>query len=495
MGLSLAGMVAFVDFTIVNTVLPSIQGALEVSFVELQWVMNAFVLALCVFMVNMGRFGDIFGKRLMLYIGLVLFGAASMLCGIAENGIFLIIFRAVQGLGVAMLIPSSLALVAVIFPAEERGKAIGIWTGVSGLGMAIGPVLGGIITSLLSWRWVFFVNVPILIIAGFIGMVSIREIQHQGDKTIDWAGFFLMIVGLGTLVAGVIQGPVWGWRSPITTSFFTVAVISLITFYIVESKVKSPIIDFKLFANSGFLSGAFANYTLISFAYASFFLMPLYLGNIKNIDPFQIGLLLLPITALIIIVAPIAGKLVDSMGAKLPILIGLLSLGISAIIQFTFKSNSTLIYIMLAFIFLGIGWGLIYGSGAFAAISALPKELAGTATGALWTFQNLGGSIGLAIAGVIFKYREKLSLDKGLSEANINLTGHEGSLIKSLLSDPDKAKQTLSQFTTTGADKILPIFEGSFMNGYSGAFLFLFGLAVLTFILIAFMMKNIKRVK
>lgn len=493
--LSLAAMVAFVDFTIVNTILPSIQSSLNVSFVELQWVMNAFVLTLCVFLVNMGRLGDIFGKRLILYIGIILFGAASILCGLAGNASFLIIFRAVQGLGLAMIVPSSVALVSSTFPEEERGTAIGLWTAVTGIGMAIGPFLGGLITSLLNWRWVFFVNVPILIVSGFLCILSVREVQNQTDKAVDWPGFLLMIIGLGTLVSGIIQGPVWGWTSSITIMFFLVAVASLIIFYFVESKVRNPIIDFKLFANRGFLSGALSNFALMAFAYSSFFLMPLYLGNIRNLNPFHIGLLLLPITVLIVIFAPIAGRIIDYRGVKLPILLGLLCLTLSAAIQSTFKADSTMVYIMIGFVFLGIGWGFIFGSGAFAAISALPKELVGTASGALWTTQDLGGAVGLALAGAIFRHREKFSLDLGLSDAGINLTEHQELIIKALISSPDKVKEILGQFTEYDADKILPIFENSFMKGYSGAFIFLLCLTVLAFIMDFFVMKNIKRSK
>ena len=492
-GLSTACLVGYLDFAIVNTALPEIQKELGVSFVELQWVMNVFVLALSVFMVNMGRFGDTFGRRPMLYLGLTLFGIASLFSGLASNGLLLITFRALQGVGQAMILPSSLALISDMFPADERGHAIGIWTSITGLGFALGPVLGGIITSAFSWRWIFFVNIPILIIAAAVCLRSVREAVREGEKKIDWCGFFLMIIGIGTLVTGIIQGPDWGWGSAMTTTFFSAAVLSLTALYIVESKVKSPIIDFKLFASRGFLSGAFANFTLVAFGYSAFFLMPLYLGNILRKEPFEIGFLLLPITALIVFAAPLAGRLVDSRGAKLPILVGLSALAVSALIQSTYKPDSSLIYVVFGFIFMGLGWGSIFGSGAFAAISSLPKELAGTATGALWTFQNLGGSIGLAIAGVFFRREEELTLESGLSGAHVELTEHQETLIKTILSDPENAKHILSQFTDSMSSEILPIFESAFMKGYSSAFLFLLCLAVSAFIVIAVIMQDIKR--
>lgn len=386
-GLSLGSIVVYIDFTIVNTALPSIQKDLKVSFVELQWVMNAFVLSLCIFIADMGRFGDAFGRRLMLFMGLGLFGGSSIFAGLAPNGSILIIARAFQGIASSTIIPSSLALVSNSFPENERGRAIGIWASVIGIGLSIGPVLGGIITSALSWRWIFFVNIPIVIIAVIICVLSVKEtVKQEGGKRIDWYGLLLMIVGLGTLVSAIIQGPEWGWTSTISIIFFIIAIFSLVALYFIENKVTSPIIDFRLFANRGFLSGAFANYTMASFAYAAFFLMPLYLKNIIGEQPYKIGILLVPITILMVIVAPIAGRIVDFRGAKLPILLGLASLAVSAIVQSTFKDNSSLFYIVFGFIFSGIGWGFMFGSGAFAAISSLPQKLAGTATGVLWTF-------------------------------------------------------------------------------------------------------------
>ncbi len=494
-GLSTACLVGYLDFAIVNTALPAIQRELGVNFVVLQWVMNVFVLALSIFMVNMGRFGDTFGRRPMLYIGLVLFGVASLFSGLAQNGLVLIIFRALQGVGLAMILPSSLALITDTFPEGERGRAIGIWTSVVGIGLALGPVLGGIITSSLGWRWVFFVNIPVIIAASAVCLLSVREKVRDTDKRIDWYGFFLMIAGIGSLITAIIEGPEWGFKSLPTLSLFAAAVICIVSFYIVETRVRSPIIDFKLFGRRGFISGACANFTLVASAYSAFFLMPLYLGNIMRKEAFEIGLLLLPITVLIVIVAPLAGRVVDARGAKIPILAGLACLGLSALIQSTYKADSSLIYIIFGFVFMGLGWGWMFGSGAFAAISSLPKELAGTATGALWTLQNLGGSLGLAIAGVIFRDRERTSLDNGLTGAGIELAPEQKDLIRSILSDPENARHVLSQFTDAMSGRILPIFESAFMKGYAAAFIFLLFLSAAAFILIALVMKDIKREK
>ena len=493
-GLSLSAFVAFLDFAIVNTALPSIQRDLALSFVQLQWVMNIFVLALCIFMVNMGRFGDIFGRRLLLYSGLACFAAASLLAGLAPNGQTLIAARAFQGFSITMIVPSSLALVSQTVPASEKGRAIGIWTSITGVGLALGPVAGGLLTSVLSWRWIFLVNIPIVAIAFSLCSTSVKEvIKREPNQRVDWTGFLLMIVGIGSLVSAVVQGPEWGWTSWPTVVLALAALGSLSLLYLVESTAKSPILDLELFANRGFLSGAFANFTLIGFAYSAFFLMPLYLRGIVGQEPYAIGFLMLPITALIVIVAPLAGKIVDTKGAKLPVLLGLCALAISALVQSTLRDDSSLFHILTGFVFVGVGWGLILSSAAFSAISSLPPTLSGTASGALWTFQNLGGAIGLAIAGTIFRHAERTSLMNGLARADVHLTEQQQDLIRSLLSDSNEAQHIIGEFPSPLAQSIWPLFRNAFMHGYSWTFLFLLGLSLTAFLVVALMMKNIAR--
>ena len=380
-GLSLSAFVAYLDFAIVNTALPSIQRDLSLTFVQLQWVMNIFVLALCIFMVNMGRFGDIFGRRMLVYIGLACFAAASLLAGMAPNGPTLIAARAFQGFAITMIVPSSLALVSHTASPSQRGRAIGIWTSITGIGLAIGPVAGGLLTSAISWRWIFFVNIPIVAIAFVLCSMSVKEVvRSDPEERVDCVGFLLMIVGIGSLVVAVVQGPEWGWTSRLTIALALVALVSFGLLYVVESNVKSPILNLALFANRGFLSGAFANFTLIAFAYSAFFLMPLFLRSIVGQEAYQTGFFMLPITLLIVIVAPIAGRMVDTKGAKLPVLLGLLSLAVSALVQSMLRENSSTLHILTGFVFVGLGWGLILSSAAFSAISSLPHTLAGTAS-------------------------------------------------------------------------------------------------------------------
>ncbi|HEY5811737.1 MAG TPA: MFS transporter, partial [Terrimicrobiaceae bacterium] len=368
----------------------------------------------------------------------------------------------------------------------------GIWTALTGIGLAIGPVLGGLLTSALGWRWVFFVNVPVVIVALVICLVSVRETARQNwaSRRIDWVGFFLMMAGIGSLITAMVEAPRAGWRSAFTITLLLIAICALLLLYVVETKREEPIVDFRLFARRRFLAGSLANFTLIAFAYAGFFLIPLYLTNMMGQEPYQIGFTMLPITGLIAIIAPLAGRIVDVKGPKLPIIVGLVSLAASAVVQFSLGHGSSLWQILVAFIFMGTGWGLIFGPAAFAAISSLPQTHAATATGALWTIQNLGGSLGLAVAGLVFRYQEQRSLTNGLALANVDLTENQQQLVRSLLADPERSRQVLSEFAGTTAEKVTSIFDKAFVTGYTSAFAFLLCLSISALLLVVFVMTD-----
>ncbi len=393
-----------VDFAIVNTALPAIQMSLHASILQLQWMMNIFVLLICMSLVMAGRLADIFGRRLVNYIGVILFGIASLLCGLATDPNWLIVFRGLQGLASAIIIPCSLAIITNAFPPAEQGKAVGIWSSIIGIGLAIGPVLGGIIVGIANWRWIFFINIPFTIISLALAIMNIKESHAKEFGTkIDWSGFILLSVGIGALIIGIIQGQDWGWNSVYIIGLFIIGILALIVFYYVERNKASPLLQVKLFANKTFFAAMIANFALVFFAWAAFFLMPLYLHTVHGQSTFVIGFMLLPITVIFTIIAPIAGHWVDKSGPKIPILCGILLLAMTACLQALFHIHTSTLVILFAFIVFGFAWGLIFGPSTHAAIAALPANAAGIASGALWTLQNMGGALGLALAGTLFR--------------------------------------------------------------------------------------------
>lgn len=454
-GLSLSSFITAIDFAIVNTALPTIQNNLALSLIELQWVMNSFVLAICVFITTMGNFGDLFGRKKLLYVGVILFVISSITAGFSENAWHLIISRALQGLSVAIILPCSLALVAHTFPLEQRGKALGIWAGINAIGLAAGPALGGILVGQFSWPWVFFINIPFALLSLLICWWNVDESKNEEQQRyIDWAGFVSLTIGVASLVLAISQGKEWGWNSPLVLGLFAAAVIFLIALVIIENKQNQPLLDFKLFSNRIFLAACLGNFQGLFFSYAAFFLIPLYLQNIRQELPFMVGLMLLPISITVSVLSPIGGYLNDKFGSKLPICVGLFLFAISALLQFYFRVDSSNFIIFLAFIIMGLGWGLSTGPLSAAGMAAVPKKLAGTASGVLWTARNLGGAVGLALSSVIFYYREKICLSEHVGlDKQAFMCGFNGAMlflslftvvvllvVYNLLSSPKKLK-------------------------------------------------------
>jgi len=409
-GLSLASFLTAIDFAIVNTALPVMQIALSASFLQLQWIMNVYVLVICTLLVTMGRFSDIVGRRCLLYLGIIIFGMTSLLCGVVNNAGYIITGRALQGIGSAIIIPCSLAIVTRIFQGSSQGKALGVWTSINGIGFAIGPVLGGFLTHFLSWRWVFFINIPVVILSLIICLSSLDKAIDRADDSkitekIDWPGFIYFTLGIACLVSAIIQGPSWGWLNWQNKILFSIAALALLTLCWVEKKAQHPMLKFRLFLNKTFFAGVLANFAIVTFAYVIFFFLPLYLHVIRQENTNQIGMMLLPVTVTMTLVSPLVGHWVDKYGGKFFMLLGLILLFISALAQYCFTTQSFInfILILIATFSMGLAWGVIWGSATHTAIAALPSKDAGLAAGALWTIQNLGGAVGLAIAGALFR--------------------------------------------------------------------------------------------
>jgi len=423
-GSSLSCFVAYIDFAIVNTALPAIQQDLSASVLQLQWMMNAFVLAVSVLMVTMGRLADLFGRRLLNIIGVFIFGIFSLFAGLAFDPNWLIFCRVMQGIATAIIIPSSLALISHAFPESQKGRAIGIWSSITGVGLAIGPVLGGFIVSALNWRWIFYINIPFAVAALIITFLFIKESSDEkASKKIDILGLSLITIGITSLVIALIQAPNWGWDSPIIFILFALSIITLIMFYLREVKSSNPMVPFHLFRNNTFLSCSIALFSMVFFSWSAFFLMPLYLQNIRNELPYIVGLMLLPVTACVALFSPIVGHWVDTISSKLLMLIGLCFLVISALMQAYFNANSSYLFVLVSFTFMGLAWAFVSNPATTKGINSVPHSLAGTATGVLWTVQNIGGAIGLALAGTIFRH----IYQKDSSDQSFN-TGYHGAM-------------------------------------------------------------------
>lgn len=478
-GISLAAFVAFMDFTIVSAALPAIQVDLHLQITQLEWVMNAFLLFYCVFMASMGRMADLYGRRRILIFAIILFGLGCLVSGLAQNYPLLLLGRALQGIGEASLLPASLALIAILFP-QQRGKAIGIWSAISGVGLLMGQGLGGIIVTHLNWHWIFFVSLPIFIIALFLIIFFVSESRAEKGMEMDWIGFLLLTLSIGFLVMGILQGGKWGWLSKESLITLLIAFASSILLIRSEQKINMPLLQFNLFSNRQFMSCALAQFAFVFFNCAALFFIPLYLHYIHGESAAAVGILMMPAPALLILTSPFAGNMLDKYGPLRPIMLGLSCYAISALLQLFFMPDSSYLILILAFVFMGAGWGIILGPTSAAAIDALPVKDAGSAAGVLWTIQVFGGVIGVALTGLFFHVENKRAFLNGLQRANLSLTAKQYNFIGSLLSAPQNANQVWSDFTNPPAKEIFSIFVNSFMQGYRSAMMLLLVIMIIS---------------
>ncbi len=392
------------DNTVVNVALPSIQRDLHASISSLEWTINGYTLSFAVLLATGGRLGDIFGRRRMFIGGVVLFTLASATAGFAPDTLSLVISRVVQGIGAAFMMPGTLSIITDAFPAEERGKAIGTWAGVSALALAIGPLLGGFLTENVGWQAIFFINLPVGIGAVLAALFAVRESRDETvGHEVDYAGVALLTTGLTALVLALVEGNSWGWGSPGIVSLVAGSVILFAAFVAVEKNVRAPMVEFGLFANRTFI-GAVSVAFIVTFAMLGmFFFLALYMQNILGYSPLEAGVRFLPTTLMVMTVAPIAGRLSDRIGPRWPIVAGL-SLTTTSLFMFTqIGDGTTYTDLLPAFILMGIGVALTMSPMSTAAMNSVSTAKAGIASGVLSMFRMVGGTFGVAAIGAIFQ--------------------------------------------------------------------------------------------
>jgi EmrB/QacA subfamily drug resistance transporter len=392
------------DNTVVNVALPSIQRDLHASISSLEWTVNAYTLTFAVLLVTGGRLGDIFGRRTMFLFGVVVFATSSALIGFAPNQELLVSGRAIQGVGAAFMMPGTLSIISDAFPPAERGRAIGTWAGVSALALAIGPVLGGALTEYVSWRAIFFLNLPVAAGAVAVTLFAARNSRDETvNRSIDFPGIAAISVGLTGLILALIEGNQWGWGSGRIIGLLAAATVGLIAFALIETHRRAPMVDFSFFRSRTFL-GANLVAVVISFAMmAQFFFLALYMQNILDFSALQAGVRFLPSTLMIVAVAPLAGRLSDRIGPKPPIVAGLSLLALSLFMQSQISDTSGYGTLLPAFIVMGVGIALTMSPMSTAAMNAVEVTKAGVASGTLSMSRMVGASLGVAVTGALFQ--------------------------------------------------------------------------------------------
>lgn len=415
------------DITIVTVALPDIQRALHSTFSDLQWIVDAYALTLAAFLLTGGSLADMYGRRLLYLIGLVVFTGASVLCGFAVSTIMLEVSRGLQGVGGAIMFAVSLALLADAFRGRERGVAFGIWGAITGLAVAIGPLLGGVLTSGISWRWIFFVNAPIGVIAVAITATRVGESKLPTAARPDWAGFGLFTAGLASLVYALIDSSRTTFTNGVVLGCFAAAAVLLGAFVLVEWRVAHPMFELGLFRLPTFSGGLVAAFGLSASIFAMLLYLVLYLQDILGYSALSTGVRLTIISGGILVTATLSGRLSSKVPVRLLIGPGLLLVGVGLLLMRSLTAASTWTHLIPGMIVGGLAVGLVNPPLASTAVSVVRPQHAGMASGINSTFRQVGIATGIALLGSLFA--SKVTSEVIARAAAVpGLSGHGGEI-------------------------------------------------------------------
>ncbi len=409
-----ATFMLLLDITIVNVALPAIESALHASFSDLQWVVDAYALALATCVLTAGALADLFGRKRLFILGIALFTVASTACGAANDALFLIIARGAQGVGGAMMFATALALLSQEFHGRERGTAFGIWGATIGAAVAIGPLAGGMLTSWLSWRWIFFVNIPIGVGAILLSLAQLRESSDPEHSRLDPIGLVTLTGGLLCLILALIEGNSHGWSSTLIVSLFAAAAVLLGLFVASQARPRLTMIDLSLFSRPAFVGAQITAFAISSTLFAMFLYLTLYLQNVLGLSPLQTGVRFLPLSVISFFAAPIAGRLSARVPIRLLLGGGLALVALSLWLMSGITPSSGWTTLLPGFLVGGVGIGMVNAPLASTAVSTVRVERAGMASGINNTFRQLGIATGIAALGAVFSSRVTDRVDAGL---------------------------------------------------------------------------------
>lgn len=487
-GTGMAGVTIGLDLTIVNSSLPNIQYALNASINQLQWIMAGFGLCFCAFLVVLGRFGDIYGRKKFLIFSLILFSLASFGAGSASSANILIIMRMLQGLFGAAILPCGTALTASAFSKEEQGRALGIYGSLVGIGIGIGPLLGGIIDTTLNWRWIFYINIPIIFASLLICIPILTESKLMQKIEVDWKGALLLAVVLGLVTFIISESEFYGWASWIMISASIIGITSFLLLYRREKKASMPIIPLYLFRNTGFLLATIIYAGSVAFHWPVLFLMPIYLHDVLGYDPKTASLVLSSMTLMTIISPILAGYFYDKKSKSLAVHIIFALNIISLLMFFGFNKSGPLWIILPSFILFGLAWGIGNGISTPIALSQLSNsEDAGVISGAITTILNIFAVFSLTITLAVFQLSNKYFFIRKTG-ALININTVKLLDVHSLLGI---SKQVNSLFPVHIRNSLISIYKESFLLGANSAYFLILIATLICWIIASKLIKSV----
>ncbi len=412
-----------IDTFVVNVALPTMGRTLRAQPSAVEWTVSGYVLVVGVLPITMGRLGDIFGRRRVFLLGLVVFVIASALCGAATDIKQLIAFRVLQGAGAATMFPGTLSIITQVFPPQQRGLAIGIWGGVSGLGLIAGPLLGGLLVRGDSWRWIFYVNLPVGIAAILLSLRFVPESRDESAaRSVDWRGLGLLSGALVLLMFGFNQANDAGWTSPPILACFAAGAVLLPLFVLVERRTRHPLIDLSLFRSGTFVAACISAFLFSAAVFGSQPYISMFMQNYWGFSALEGGLAFIPATALVAALMPLSGMLGQRLGGRLRLVIitGSLCVLVAALLLLGMDTGSGYVDGLLpSFIVRGLGIGLVMSSSSLAVMSAVPVAKSGLASGTFTMSRNIGTAMGVAVFGAVFARHIERTLPGELAAAGI----------------------------------------------------------------------------
>jgi len=455
------------DITIVNVALPSIERDFHASLSDLEWVISAYALTLAAFLLTAGSLADRFGRRLLYGIGIVWFTVFSILCGVATGPLFLNLCRAAQGVGGAIMFSTSLAILADAFRGRDRAVAFSVFGAVTGVGVAIGPVIGGALTSGLSWRWIFFVNVPIGVLTLFATALRVRESKNPSARHVDLPGFVSFSVALAALVYGLILSVSDGWSSPRVQSALVVAGVLLVAFVAIELRSREPMLDMSLLRVPTFNGGLIAAFAISGGLFAILTYVTIYFQDILGLSAIGTGVRFLPLTGGLFLTAGAAGRLTNRVPRKWMIAPGFVAIGTGILLMRGLTPGSSWTHLLPGMIVAGVGAGFVNVPLISTAVGVVPPQRAGMASGINSTLRQAGIAAGVATLGTIFASQVRSGIAMHLGHSA--LAAKSGAIAKALTGGTLGHAIALAPPAARGA--VLAATRAGFVGGLNTIFL------------------------